>query len=69
MENNHYQGLRDALIGMLGDFERAKKKSERAVNCARAIGGPLEKETVALMDKFDKMAQECLKLEQETREI
>ncbi|GEM_PF-2834190 len=67
--NQHYRGLAQALIALMGDLERARKNGKKASEHADEIGGPLQKKTAALIAKFGKLAEECLKLEQETREI
>lgn len=69
MEDKNYKGLRKALISILRDLEQVKKNGRSALNYSRSIGGPLKKETAALMSKFEKIAEACLKLEQETREM
>lgn len=69
MEDKNYKGLRRSLISILRDLEKVKKNGKAALRYSRSIGGPLKKETAALMSKFEKMALQCLKLEQETREI
>ena len=69
MEDKNYQGLRKTLIAILGDLKQVKKKSKKAIRYSRAIGGPIQKEMATLISKFDKLALQCLKLEQETREI
>ena len=67
--DKNYRGLQKSLIAILGDLKRMKKHKSAAIRYSEDIGGPLKKETAALMSKFDKLAQELLKLEQETREI
>lgn len=69
MEDKHYRALRKTLIAILGDLERIQKKGKSAVRDSGKIGGPLKIKTAALMEKFRKLSRECLKLEQETREI
>ena len=69
MEDKNYKGLRKTLIGILSDLEQIKKKGKNALRYSRAIGGPIQKETAACLSKFEKLALQCLKLEQETREI
>ena len=69
MEDKNYRGLRKALIAILGDLKEVKKNGKAALRYSKAIGGPLKKETAALMTKFEKLALQCLKVEQETREI
>ena len=69
MEDKNYKGLRKTLIGILEDLEQIKKKSVNALRFSRAIGGPIQKETATLISKFEKLSLQCLKLEQETREI
>lgn len=69
MEDKNYKGLRRSLISILRDLAKVKKNGKAALRYSRNIGGPLKKETAALLSKFDKIAQELLKLEQETREI
>lgn len=69
MEDKNYKCLRKTLIAILADLEEVKKNGKNAIRYSRAIGGPLKNETAALMKKFDKLALQCLKLEQETREI
>jgi hypothetical protein len=69
VEDKNYQGLRKALIAILGDLKEVKKNGKAALRYSSAIGGPLKKETAVLMTQFEKLAAQCLKLEQETREI
>lgn len=69
MEDKNYEGLRMALIAILGDLKQVKKNGKRAIRYSEEIGGTLKKETVSLMKQFDKLALQCLKLEQEAREI
>ena len=69
MGDKNYKGLQKALIAILGHLEKIKKNGKNAIRTSRAIGGPLQKETAALMKQFDRLALQCLRLEQETREI
>jgi len=69
MGDKNYEGLRKSLIAILGDLQRAKKNGEKALRSAKKIGGPLQKRTAMLGEKFDKLAHAVLQLEQETREI
>jgi len=69
VEDKNYKGLRRALISILRDLQKVKKNGKAALRYSRIIGGPLKKETASLMSKFEKMALQCLRLEQETREI
>jgi hypothetical protein len=67
--DNQYEELRKILIAILKDLEQIKKKSKSAIQCAKSIGGPIEKEMSSLIKEFDKLALQCLKIEQEAREI
>ncbi len=67
--DDEYKRLRGALILWLHHFEETKKHSENVMQLARSIGGPIQKDTAALMKKFDQLMDAILKLEQETREI
>ena len=69
MKKKNFEGLRFALIAMLNDLEQAKKEGEKAIRFSSSIGGPLQKQTADFMEKFNSLTFECLKLEQETREI
>jgi len=69
MENKNYKGLRKALIEILKELEKVKKNGKSAIRYSAAIGNPLKKKTSVLMGRFDQLAHQCLKLEQETREI
>jgi hypothetical protein len=69
MKKKNFEDLRFALISILNDLEQAKKEGEKAIRLANAIGGPLKDQIVAFMEKFNQLNRDCLKLEQETREL
>lgn len=69
MEDESYKKLRTTLIDLLKDLEAAKKKCEQASQISRTINGPFRKEIEVLGNHFDQLAQNILKLEQETREF
>jgi benzoyl-CoA reductase/2-hydroxyglutaryl-CoA dehydratase subunit BcrC/BadD/HgdB len=69
MKKKDVEALRMALIAMLNDLEQIKKEGEKAVRLSNSIGGPLKGQMAALMEKLKELERECLKLEQETREI
>lgn len=67
--DSDYERLQKALILWLRHFEETKKHSKKVMRLAGSIGGPIQKDTSALMKKFDQLMDAILKLEQETREI
>ena len=64
-----YEALRKILIDLLADFEKAKKKSKKASQISRSIGGHIQKDLSILNAKLNKLMEKAMKLEQETREI
>lgn len=69
MEDKKYIELRNILIGILKDLERAQLKKNKAIELSNAIGGTICKEMAALDNLFIQLERGILKLEQETREI